>query len=737
MERYLSVLMRPISWAQEEVTIPNGYMRRIVKEHRTRILDYQLFMLRESENLEGSLKHRSNRESRQVFITIGRTFLVGNSDRRRLKKLKTSNLKSGFVQCRQILFHPALILTRIVHKYSRGQHYEESKRSRVGTNGQALRTLSLNSEMWMRHDAILWRHYCRQRCGRVRQDIYIGKKRLVDKFVSCLFKQGKQDKAIITHGHASFASTGRWEKAAPVQRIKQECQKRYQTADVDEFCTSRCCRRCGGVSSDVQRRQENCQNFYSAPRARTSGNERLSWGETQCSLCQGTVSLREGVSRKDNEKTAPPDAQTLLLLHWHTLQSCSSCESEAASSTSKSPESKQTEPEEDREEDDDVDVPECRVHRALGDERVARSLLVGRARSLELVENDEVDSELERARVLRPTDPHGDELDLDEEASEQDLRHEDGRKRFGGDLDVGCNAPGKESRRGGGDADQPNDEHVEDEVSLERLRPEAERQLREELRPEVGNRPVRACRILPHKARSLRGEGEDHGLSCAEHGADGEEDEGTEVRLDVIAVADLVEDEREDEVETDRRPEPRHQRPLVPQHRLHLSLPQSHELSGPARLLPLELPRQLSTFHVTRHVRIEHVASCRVGHAEVLENRLIQRLHEEHNVVGGVCLLGDRITDLAEVIAHLVDSSVVKGPSLRQQDRPIKEVEDLRGGLMDRTQHRTSQASQVLQRLNHVVCCKGVEPRSGLVEEEDRGRSDQFHPDACTPATIC
>eukprot|EP00960_Hanusia_phi_P063579 765516-Hanusia_phi.AAC.1 len=63
------------------------------------------------------------------------------------------------------------------------------------------------------------------------------------------------EKPIIAYGNASFALTGRGEKTVPVQRIKRECQKRYQTFHVDEFRTSKCCRRCGGVLSHVQRRQ--------------------------------------------------------------------------------------------------------------------------------------------------------------------------------------------------------------------------------------------------------------------------------------------------------------------------------------------------------------------------------------------------------------------------------------------------------------------------------------------------
>eukprot|EP00960_Hanusia_phi_P064759 765905-Hanusia_phi.AAC.2 len=85
----------------------------------------------------------------------------------------------------------------------------------------------------------------------------IGKQRFIDRtfFSVDFWKQDKQEKPVIAYGNASFASTGRCEKPVPVQRIKRKRQKRYQTFDVDEYRTSRCCSRCGGRLSDIWRRQ--------------------------------------------------------------------------------------------------------------------------------------------------------------------------------------------------------------------------------------------------------------------------------------------------------------------------------------------------------------------------------------------------------------------------------------------------------------------------------------------------
>eukprot|EP00960_Hanusia_phi_P056115 763158-Hanusia_phi.AAC.5 len=168
--------------------------------------------------------------------------------------------------------------TLIIHKCSRGQYYQEShinrnnrkidhwKRSatevehalqllsRVSSKTAFLHTFEEFLEVNMRYDAILWSHFCKRRCGRVRLDNYIGKKRFVDKFFNSLWKKGEQDKPIIAYGGATFASTGRGEKAVPVKWIKRECQRRYQTIDVDEYRTTKCCHRCGGILSSVWRR---------------------------------------------------------------------------------------------------------------------------------------------------------------------------------------------------------------------------------------------------------------------------------------------------------------------------------------------------------------------------------------------------------------------------------------------------------------------------------------------------
>eukprot|EP00960_Hanusia_phi_P074824 768323-Hanusia_phi.AAC.1 len=65
-------------------------------------------------------------------------------------------------------------------------------------------------------DDVLLDQFCKRRCRRLRLEKYIGKQRFIDNFFSILWKQWKHEKPIIAYGNASFASTGRGEKAGPV-----------------------------------------------------------------------------------------------------------------------------------------------------------------------------------------------------------------------------------------------------------------------------------------------------------------------------------------------------------------------------------------------------------------------------------------------------------------------------------------------------------------------------------------
>eukprot|EP00960_Hanusia_phi_P002681 78922-Hanusia_phi.AAC.1 len=67
--------------------------------------------------------------------------------------------------------------------------------------------------------ATLWLHFCKpRRCGRVRLDNYIGKKRFVDNLNFSTVYGNKENRTNLSsprYGGATFAATGRGEKAVP------------------------------------------------------------------------------------------------------------------------------------------------------------------------------------------------------------------------------------------------------------------------------------------------------------------------------------------------------------------------------------------------------------------------------------------------------------------------------------------------------------------------------------------
>eukprot|EP00960_Hanusia_phi_P001714 49571-Hanusia_phi.AAC.3 len=183
--------------------MPNGPMKRFVKGHWTRIVDQQMYMLRESENLEGKVWNIAPIvKRREAFITIDRAVVWGILTDARLNNDKrvpinptsekpygstittvTSPEAAGQTVVdsprRVIVIDPgrtnlicggktspvwrvrlsftnvleASITRRVISKGI-------TSRSSIGTNGQMIA------------------HYCKQRCRRVRLDSYIGKKLL-------------------------------------------------------------------------------------------------------------------------------------------------------------------------------------------------------------------------------------------------------------------------------------------------------------------------------------------------------------------------------------------------------------------------------------------------------------------------------------------------------------------------------------------------------------------------------
>ena len=93
-----------------------------------------------------------------------------------------------------------------------------------------------------------------------------------------------------------------------------------------------------------------------------------------------------------------------------------------------------------------------------------RSLRVKRGSQSIINESNEVSNVVSRS-------PDWDLVDLDKEAREEDLRHEDGRRRLHGRLGVAREAAGAESGGGRGHPGHPQREDVQDKVALEPFDP--------------------------------------------------------------------------------------------------------------------------------------------------------------------------------------------------------------------------------------------------------------------------
>mmetsp|Transcript_11528 Transcript_11528/g.35601 ORF Transcript_11528/g.35601 Transcript_11528/m.35601 type:complete len:212 (+) Transcript_11528:143-778(+) len=104
------------------------------------------------------------------------------------------------------------------------------------------------------------------------------------------------------------------------------------------------------------------------------------------------------------------------------------------------------------EEDEQVDPPIVRVNVVLVYDTLGLQLL--RLRPVrtcgvpKLVEDEQVDTVLEGAEVLRPAEPDWDLLRRDEEAGEEQLRHKNGRGYLLRHLGVGRKTPDEEGGRG-------------------------------------------------------------------------------------------------------------------------------------------------------------------------------------------------------------------------------------------------------------------------------------------------
>ena len=89
------------------------------------------------------------------------------------------------------------------------------------------------------NEEILWNEYTKQRYARQRFALYSGKKKAYDKFFHSIASYGDpKKKVVIAYGDAGFASTAKYEIAAPTTTLEKQCSKWFNVVKVDEFRTT-------------------------------------------------------------------------------------------------------------------------------------------------------------------------------------------------------------------------------------------------------------------------------------------------------------------------------------------------------------------------------------------------------------------------------------------------------------------------------------------------------------------
>mmetsp|Transcript_14078 Transcript_14078/g.37884 ORF Transcript_14078/g.37884 Transcript_14078/m.37884 type:complete len:244 (-) Transcript_14078:4911-5642(-) len=117
-----------------------------------------------------------------------------------------------------------------------------------------------------------------------------------------------------------------------------------------------------------------------------------------------------------------------------------------------------------------------------------------------------------------------------------------------------------------------------------------------------------------------------------------------------------------------------------------------------------------------------------IGFPHLQKPILRLRLHLEHDEISRVVSRRHFVAALEPVCCQPGDCPSVHEIASCKEQHTVKEMEDLRGGLVDCAQHQVAISSDLAQHLHHAQCPVRVEARCGLVEEDDPRVSDQLHP---------
>jgi predicted RNA-binding Zn-ribbon protein involved in translation (DUF1610 family) len=107
-----------------------------------------------------------------------------------------------------------------------------------------------------------WREVLRRRYAQSRFSVYLGKRRVLDKFFQSL-KMPENDRTNIAYGAARFSPSKKgWGHSVPTVSVRRACAPFFlQTVEVNEYRTSKVCPRCGSQLQQVFRSRMQGQQF--------------------------------------------------------------------------------------------------------------------------------------------------------------------------------------------------------------------------------------------------------------------------------------------------------------------------------------------------------------------------------------------------------------------------------------------------------------------------------------------
>ena len=129
----------------------------------------------------------------------------------------------------------------------------------------------------------LWNFYTDRYWARNRLNNYIGKRKVVDKFLASLWnKKEGEHKPVIAFGDASFNANNKNEISAPTTSLKKHCRRFYRTEFEDEYFTTRKCYCCGNFLKNLYRDKIIVDKVTKEQQVKKSEIRGLKWCSTSC-----------------------------------------------------------------------------------------------------------------------------------------------------------------------------------------------------------------------------------------------------------------------------------------------------------------------------------------------------------------------------------------------------------------------------------------------------------------------